>query len=488
VVDEEVEVLDVEQIERRAEGDSHRRSRLALALILLLLLLLCVVTTVADVYTTAPQSSRVQAVLRNLECLQCHVELIPDFSKTAVHNPFENKSCTVCHTPHGEVVRTAVTQGPVERWERFRTLIEWLPLRIACQVTPGTGPVGRVGGTTTATETVSPRGTSTLRQPLPELCWTCHGNVAPEMGLAFQHNPFFKGQCLTCHDPHASDFKRLMVVSERDLCMTCHPIAAEIAKRQKHPPFADRSCTVCHRPHASEWKRLLVARQRVLCFSCHPRVAQMASLPVQHGPFLNDNCTGCHQPHASDYLRLLVLDQPPLCYTCHPRIGDDFLRVSHHPVGAVRLTCADCHDPHAAQYKALLDATDNAFCYGCHGSTYQVSIETSLHRRTLCIRCHTPHGSDWKPLLRDSNPDLCLGCHSPMYYDESSRTVFRNNHPVRPWHLDVAAGKPLTCTSTCHNPHGTANNFMLRNWIFPYDGGCLQCHGVVPGKRVGVDF
>jgi predicted CXXCH cytochrome family protein len=488
VVDEEVEVLDVEQIEKQAEGDSNRRSRMALALILLLLLLLCVITTVADVYTTAPDSSRVQAVLRNLECLQCHVELIPDFSRTAVHNPFENKSCTVCHTPHGEIVRTTVTQGPVERWERFRTLIEWLPLRIACQVGAGPGPVGRQGGTTTVTDEKNARSTSYLTQPVPDLCWTCHGDVAPEMSLAFQHNPFEKGQCMTCHDPHASDFAGLIVVAERDLCVTCHSIAADMAKTQRHPPFADRSCTGCHRPHASEWTGILVARQRVLCFSCHPTVAQMANRNVQHDPFLNDQCTGCHQPHAGDYQPLLVLDKPRLCYGCHPTIAYDFRRASHHPIGVVELTCGDCHDPHAADYAGLLDAKDNAFCYRCHASPYKVSIEASLHKSTLCIRCHTPHGSDWSPLLRESNPDLCLQCHPPMYYDESSKTVFRNNHPVRPVHLDVAAGKPLTCTSTCHNPHGSLNNFMLRNWMFPYDGGCLQCHGVVPGNRVGIDY
>jgi hypothetical protein len=29
---------------------------------------------------------------------------------------------------------------------------------------------------------------------------------------------------------------------------------------------------------------------------------------------------------------------------------------------------------------------------------------------------------------------------------------------------------------------------MLKNFSSPHDGQCLQCHGKVPGKRVGVDF
>jgi hypothetical protein len=29
---------------------------------------------------------------------------------------------------------------------------------------------------------------------------------------------------------------------------------------------------------------------------------------------------------------------------------------------------------------------------------------------------------------------------------------------------------------------------MLRYYQYPRDGNCLICHGVVPGKIVGVDF
>lgn len=489
MADDDVEVLDVEQLERLEEGDKSKRSRLALAVILLLLLLLCVITTVVDVYVTAPESSRVQSIIRNLECLQCHVELIPSFSKQAVHNPFEKKSCTTCHTPHGEIVRTKVTQGPIERWQRFRTLIEWLPLRIACQV--GAGPAEKLssqGGSSKVTDKKTKGKDSTLVLPESELCWMCHGNVGAERSMAYTHNPFINNRCTSCHDPHASDYGQLLVVDERDLCVTCHPIGREINRMQSHPPAANRYCTTCHHPHASEWKGILVERQRVLCFTCHPTVAQLDSKPVQHNPFQYDNCTGCHEPHGSDYRPLLIQNQPALCYTCHPTIKQDFLKPSHHPAGTVQLNCGDCHNPHAAQYSGLLDAQDNTFCYKCHSQAIKSSYQKSLHKGVLCIRCHTPHGSDYTPLLRRSNPNLCLECHPPAWFDESSKTTYRNNHPVRPSHYDVAAKKRLTCTSTCHNPHGSGYNYMLRNWLYPLDGGCLQCHRVVPGKRVGIDF
>jgi len=47
---------------------------------------------------------------------------------------------------------------------------------------------------------------------------------------------------------------------------------------------------------------------------------------------------------------------------------------------------------------------------------------------------------------------------------------------------------PMVKCGQCHDPHGTAHNYMLRYYDFPLDGTCLLCHGVVPGVRVGVDY
>jgi predicted CXXCH cytochrome family protein len=52
----------------------------------------------------------------------------------------------------------------------------------------------------------------------------------------------------------------------------------------------------------------------------------------------------------------------------------------------------------------------------------------------------------------------------------------------------VNNGRPLTCTSSCHNPHGTRLNAMLRNFDYHQDGNCLMCHAVTKGSRVGIDY
>ncbi len=206
----------------------------------------------------------------------------------------------------------------------------------------------------------------------------------------------------------------------------------------------------------------------------------MDGLPVQHAPFMNDDCTGCHEPHGSDYRPLLVSHQPGLCYKCHPGTEDQFAAPSHHPVG-VTLRCSSCHDPHAAQYRGLIAAKDNAFCYRCHNDVAP-QFEDSEHTIVLCIRCHTPHGSRYRPMLTNANPPLCLECHEAEHFDEGK------NHPVRPVHYDVNARTPLTCTTSCHNPHGTERPSMLRHFSYPDDGGCLMCHAVRAGDIVGIDF
>lgn len=461
-------------------GRGGRRGRVLIALLVLLLLLLCILATVADVFITRTPQQR-SFITRNIECLQCHTDKIPDMAKSSVHNPFLLKDCTVCHTRHGTEVVERTSGGGSQTWTRLKSVLEWLPLRLALRTYEGSISASSTsaGGSTTTTRRVK-GPTSYLVQPESQLCWTCHGNLGPLKSAAFQHAPFQNGYCTNCHDPHASDNGPLLKQNERDLCKTCHPMGAELSRMQTHPPAAGWFCTNCHNPHASDYQGILTMRQRDLCFTCHPTVAPLSLKAVQHNPFQFDNCTGCHEPHGSDTKPLLISSQPEVCYRCHPEIRNDFQQPSHHPVGTVKLNCADCHNPHAADYSYLLEARDNAFCYKCHtnaiGNAYAIkaTYEQSAHRVKLCIDCHTPHGSAFAPLLRDSNPELCLGCH-PAYSDT-------HKHPIARRFYDSHAKQRLTCTSTCHNPHGT-NNVKMLNYPYRKDGLCLECH---PG--VGVTF
>jgi predicted CXXCH cytochrome family protein len=489
LTDPEVVVDDVD-IEPEESEDRRGRRRWSLLIIaLLLLLLLCCVATSAQVWVTGG-SQQARFIARNLECLQCHTELIPEFNNVAVHSPFALKECVGCHTRHGKKVSVSVTRGAIETWRRYSTMLEWLPLKWWFSLSQGAaGRIGSIAGGLDPSQgrSVEVKGEkSELTMPEEDLCWLCHGSMGAKLGDPYQHQPFTAGRCTTCHDPHSSEYAGLINQPPNEICFTCHPMGLQLSRDQAHPPVEQGWCLDCHDPHASQFKGMIVARQRELCFRCHPSVAMLESMPVQHGPFLNDDCTGCHEHHASDYRPLLDAEQPRLCYNCHPAIADQFAAPSHHPVG-LSLTCSSCHDPHAAQYPGLISARDNAFCYQCH-SQISVTYETSLHERVLCIRCHSPHGTSFAPILQNENPPLCLGCHEAEHFDDGSGGVRRNNHPVRPVFYDVNARKQLTCTTSCHNPHGTNLSGMLRYFPRSRDGTCLMCHAVAPGKRVGIDF
>ncbi|MBA4371143.1 MAG: hypothetical protein C0418_06165, partial [Coriobacteriaceae bacterium] len=321
------------------QGDEprSRRSRVVLLVALLLLLLLCVCSTTLDVWVNR-EPDQVRFIARNLECLQCHTELIPEFSYPAVHDPFLKKECTVCHTRHGKRIEYTMTAGGYRTWQRFRTVVEWLPLRIVFWTYDGVaGLTGqRKGGEVVGSEKVDSKGeVSELVLPETELCWMCHGDLGPQITMGYPHSPFQKGFCTTCHDPHASKHRVLLTQDERDLCVTCHPMGPQLSRAQVHPPAGSLFCTNCHHPHASDYRGILVAKQRDLCFTCHPTVAPLSLKAVQHNPFLYDNCTGCHEPHGSDFTPLLRKETPALCFDCHPAIARDFEKPSHHPVGEV---------------------------------------------------------------------------------------------------------------------------------------------------------
>ena len=202
----------------------------------------------------------------------------------------------------------------------------------------------------------------------------------------------------------------------------------------------------------------------------------MASLSVQHAPFQDQPCTSCHTPHGSDFEPLLRNPQPNLCYRCHSEKAVAMSRVSHHPED-----CSRCHGVHASNNEALLFAeADNSFCYSCH-PTIALSYVQSEHNGFACLTCHNPHGSRFGALRRHEATTLCVECHKND--PKHARFQGKNTHPATPKFYDVDAKDPLTCTSTCHNPHGTSNLYMMRGMEWYFDGNCLPCH-----QGVGIRF
>lgn len=313
---------------------------------------------------------------------------------------------------------------------------------------------------------------SKLKSSVQKLCFTCHGLIGKEIGLNFSHEPAKKGRCLECHKNHVSKHADLLKSDSKDICIRCHPIDKELAKSDKHQPFERKQCLSCHVAHGSAFDKGLRDSQKELCILCHINIAEATAKDFQHLPFEDGNCTDCHGAHATDYDSQLLAQAPGLCYDCHPEVEPYFQKASHHPSQEGTFTCSNCHNSHAEKYRYLLAAEGKNFCFTCHGDKKNLYL-TCAHNEILgvggtgdCRSCHVTHGADYSGLLPNDSISICFNCHLQM----KDKT---HNHPVADGLTDALVNKTLTCTSSCHNPHGTGKSFMV-TWYS--DELCLKCH------------
>lgn len=175
----------------------------------------------------------------------------------------------------------------------------------------------------------------TLMDRLPDLCFYCHEGP---LSVSRIHQPVEEGACLDCHDVHASQEYRLLVKPEQELCLTCHGgsgTASEQASnirqfisgsKKPHSAIEGGGCISCHLPHGSEERALLVApfaeatyveagvEPFGLCFLCHDTDLLMAAETEWATGFRNGtrnlhqlhiqgrmgrNCRLCHNMHGS---------------------------------------------------------------------------------------------------------------------------------------------------------------------------------------------
>lgn len=461
------------------EVGGGRRKTTTLAVALLLLLLLAVASILYQNLAKKPGAKTAFAAA-NARCLVCHSELQSLLDVSSVHFPFLRQQCTSCHTTHGGLFekRTGTSDSAATAFRR--ACGPFIPIA-ALQAL-----LERIFGNTTTRKwkttsearraykkddlVYKPFRHSKLVNTELKLCMTCHGNLGGLWDDKYGHPPFIKGFCTNCHNPHASNNRPLLVEEPRQLCPSCHPIGAELARAQVHPPFELQDCVSCHSPHASNERVLLRGPQKAVCLACHPSVAVYTNYAVQHPPFGEGECTDCHEPHGAPVKPLLPASEPAFCYQCHADIQNSFAKESRHPVGTL-INCTSCHQPHASHYSRLLLADRNEMCFTCHPSkripyayTPHNDVEYTSYPGS-CVNCHMAHGSDVAPLLAQEELSLCFTCH-PAYEGSANHPYFRQTSFSR-------AGGRVTCASSCHDPHGTQNRNMLQR--LP-DGLCLVCH------------
>jgi len=266
---------------------------------------------------------------QGLSCLTCHQAHAPHESQGRTvpsDQPVVEKArrvgsetCSVCHEdPHPGIERSPHAS-----------------LAGSCEKCHGPGSAHVVSGGS-ADRILSPARLPKTRQAA--LCLSCHGREPRGIGWHRGEHARAGLSCTTCHDPLTSRAES-SVKREPELCATCHQDVAAQFRLPNHHPL-DRggvTCGSCHDPHSDGVRFLSLELKKERCFDCHRD---------KRGPFLfeheadrQDGCVICHTPHGSANRRLLTHRRvSDLCIQCHVTPASHNLAK-----GSPFKNCLNCH-------------------------------------------------------------------------------------------------------------------------------------------------
>lgn len=148
-----------------------------------------------------------------------------------------------------------------------------------------------------------------------DTCYPCHKSERAK-SMRTSHHPIREGKmaCSSCHNPHdGSQPKMIKGDSVNELCYTCHT--------EKRGPFlfehaaVREDCVSCHEPHGSNHKRLLLSKMPNLCWNCHftgsghfgsgdnlstekgvpvAPTGAPSGFPTVNSRFVEKSCANCH--------------------------------------------------------------------------------------------------------------------------------------------------------------------------------------------------
>lgn len=276
-------------------------------------------------------------------CLSCHQKIAKYYLEDNIHPPFAAGSCTSCHRGHASNVKPLLKRRPrilcigchqpIAKFFKMATKMEPFELGLCPRCH-------------------NPHGTSTdklLHEPVPDLCLGCHKGIAEFREKPVQMPPFRQGLCLGCHFPHGSENAKLLKapLKNNEICFTCHgslrenyePIGHNKIAYTNASPYQPEggigSCLNCHEPHGSDYERLLQREPISLCLSCHgPRRYFTHPFGFDkpdpwRGGYLR--CPSCHNPMGSGNEKLKRRPKDGLCISCHDRRAPSYIYFSVEP-------------------------------------------------------------------------------------------------------------------------------------------------------------
>ncbi len=160
--------------------------------------------------------------------------------------------------------------------------------------------------------------------------------------------------------------------------------------------------------------------------------------------------------------------------TCHANYAESFSKTLMGRIGKNqpgKFACENCHGPGSQHVKlgggrgvggiisfrsddlSRSVQENNAICLACHEKGDRTYWSGSTHevRNVACTNCHTIMRSVSQKFQLKTvyEPETCFQCHKD-----------RRAQMARSSHMPLREGK-MVC-SDCHNPHGTANEALLR--------------------------
>ena len=269
--------------------------------------------------------------------------------------------------------------------------------------------------------------------------------------------------CLACHDGYDTAMNN-----------TAHRLSSSMSA-----PHAAIDCGSCHAgavEHAEDPSEDNVVNPADqigqdafnTCTTCHMAHVGPDDYGMEPHNDMRLNCASCHRVH-DDNARLLIDEENEFCFQCHSDIEARFHLQSQHPVLSDNLTCLNCHsfakrqDDHAAY-------DFQRVCQDCHpeqGGPYLYEhggVSAFFAEHGGCVECHDPHGSANERLLRQSGNNLCESCHFVPQHQTAHGSLW----------------KDYSCTSCHTDTHGSFSNGLLLDDNLPAKLGldCWQsgCH------------
>ena len=88
-----------------------------------------------------------------------------------------------------------------------------------------------------------------LLERQPDLCYRCHENYNKR--YEFIHGPVAAGYCISCHHPHKSEYRKLLLLKTDRICTHCHE-SGDVILNPAHKSINDINCIDCHNSHGGK--------------------------------------------------------------------------------------------------------------------------------------------------------------------------------------------------------------------------------------------